>query len=120
LFQQEQQLQISSSSIHYSFIHTADIIRFFSSLFCFPAGDYGIPDWLFDGRAGKTLVVKINDHPFPKIFRFLGNYKRECSGGFGFGIWGDGSCWHLHKSQFRVNPNRVFDRFLQGNQGSYC
>jgi len=30
-------------------------------------------------RAGKSLVVKINDHPFPEIFRFLGNYKRECS-----------------------------------------
>jgi hypothetical protein len=41
-------------------------------------------------RAGKTLVVKINDHPFPEIFRFLGNYKRECSGGFvsGFGVMG--------------------------------
>ncbi len=71
-------------------------------------------------RDGNTLVVKINGHPFPEIFRFLGNNKRECSGGFGFGIWVDGSCWHLHKSQFRVNPNRVFDRFLQGNQSSYC
>jgi hypothetical protein len=119
LFQQ-QQLQISSSSIHYSFIHTADIIRFFSSFFVFQQEIMALLIGSLMERDGNTLVVKINGHPFPEIFRFLGNNKRECSGGFGFGIWVDGSCWHLHKSQFRVNPNRVFDRFLQGNQSSYC
>jgi hypothetical protein len=73
LFQQQQQLQISSSSIHYSFIYTADIIRFFSSLFVFQQEIMAFLIGSLMERARKTLVVKINDHPFPEIFRFLGN-----------------------------------------------